>query len=335
MITLADIAARTGVSINTVSLVLRNRPLQIPVRPDTIDRIKRTARELDYRPNRAARTLRLKRSNLIGLVVREFRHPLFAQINQELIGELEKRGFEVLVTDEPLFGNSKHMEDLYNQQVEGIIIGPFYSEPVNPFLSRLIEQRFPVVSFFHDGDIAMDAVTIDKPAAVEDVVRHFAQMGHRRIGCIVSNPKHRMLEGFRRAIKQAKLPAREEWIHVMYGRAENGYELGKKIPTGADDPTAYFFHDDAAAIGFLRALHECGVRVPQDVAIVGYGDTPSASYSLVSLSSVHVPIDQVAKGIVERLLNRLKKPSIRQWQQLVLQAELIVRESSNHQRTDG
>src|ERR1043166_933451 len=129
MVTLADIAQRTGVSINTVSLVLRNRPLQIAVRQSTIDRIKTTAKELDYRPNRAARTLRLQKSNLIGLVVREFRHPLFAGINQELIAELERRGFEVLVTDVPDLGESKHMEDLYNHQIEGLIVGPFYGGP--------------------------------------------------------------------------------------------------------------------------------------------------------------------------------------------------------------
>ncbi|MBI4023737.1 MAG: LacI family DNA-binding transcriptional regulator [Verrucomicrobia bacterium] len=340
MVTLADIAKQTGVSINTVSLVLRNRPLQIPVRPDTIARIKRVAGELDYRPNRAAQMLRFKRSNLIGLVVREFRHPLFASINQTLIGELERRGFEVLVTDVPDFNDSKHIEDLYNHQIEGLVIGPFYSGPVCPFLRRIADQRFPVVEFFHDGEIAMDGVTIDKTGAVAKVVRHLAGMGHRRIGCIVSNPEHPMLEGYRRAMRDAGLSIHRAWINPMYGGIENGRELGRRILAGRNDPTAYFFHDDNAAIGFMRGLHEHGFRVPQDIAVAGYGDTPIATYNLVSLTSVRLPIQKIVEGIVRQLTARLEKKPVRSWppvrtggwQRLVLQGELVVRESSQLRR---
>lgn len=333
MVTLADIAARTGVSINTVSLVLRDRPLLIRVRPDTIARIKRVARELDYRPNLAARTLRFKRSHLIGLMVRDFYHPLFAQINQEIIAELERRGFKTLVTDEPDFECSKHMEDLYHHQVEGLIVGPFYGSPVCPFLRRLADQRYPVISFFHDGEVAMDAVTIDKPGAVAAVVKHLVDRGHRRIGCAVSKPTHPMLEGYRRAMRAAGLPVRSSWIHAVHGSAATGHALGKETLVGDDRPTAYFLHDDSAAMGFMRALHERGIRVPREIAVVGYGDTPPAAYGLVSLSTVCLPIPEVVRGLVDRLLARRDKRPVRGWQQLVLKGQVVVRESSITPRT--
>ncbi len=335
MVTLADIAARTGVSINTVSLVLRNRPLQIPVRQSTIDRIKSTAKELDYRPNRAARTLRLKKSNLIGLVVREFRHPLFARINQELIVELERRGFEVLVTDVPDFGEAKHIEDLYNHQVEGLIVGPFYNGPMHPLLKRLASQRFPLVAFISDGDHPMDCVTVDKAGAAAMAARHLIGEGHRQIGCVVSmNPQHPMTEGYKEAMKEARLAVRPEWMIGLLASPENGYELGKKITVGGSHPTAYYFHDDSAALGFMRALHERKVEVPRRVAVVGYGDSPPAAYNLISLSSVRLPITKLVEGIIERLLARLESRSVSGWQKLVLDGELIVRESSQGSRKE-
>ncbi|MBI4025400.1 MAG: LacI family DNA-binding transcriptional regulator [Verrucomicrobia bacterium] len=329
LVTVKDVASRAGVSHVAVSFVLNNRWKQQRIAPRTCNRILRAAKELNYRPNRAAIGLRLKKSNLIGLAIRTVTHPTQSALNERILKKLDAHKFDVLIeiVSNP---SSNELCDLLLHRPEGLITGPLYAQAtLDPLVKRMVGDNFPLIGFEGWADTECDLVTYDLEATVEMAIRHLRQQGHERIGYVIG----KMLPAIAR--KYAAMIRGDEnhaggfpgALQVIYGTFENGERLGARIARRKDSPTAYVLQDPCFAAGFLRGVSKRGLRVPEDVAFVltGYGDF--CNYLPVKATMVSPDLDEMAGEIVRLLMDRLGGKFRAGPQRICVQPQLTIGES--------
>jgi DNA-binding LacI/PurR family transcriptional regulator len=325
-----DVARAAGVSHQTVSRVLNNHP---NVRPETRDRVLQSISDLGYRRNSAARTLVTQRSGTLGVVttgVFEFGPSSILVAVEEAAREA---GYFVSVaTLQTVDADSMSaaLERLMGQAVEGIVVIAPSTKVVDAV--RAFQDRLPmvVVAAIPDAPDTVTTVCIDQVLGARTVVRHLAELGHTEI-VHLSGPldwidaKSRVA-GWRTELDALGLPA-PEVIHGDWTSA-CGYEVGAQLArTGA--PTAVFAANDQLALGLLRAFHEAGMTVPDDVSVVGFDDVTGASDFIPPLTTIRPGFDRLGVRIVETLLRVLDGEIVGD---TALEPELIVRASTAEPR---
>ncbi|MFG2005555.1 LacI family DNA-binding transcriptional regulator [Spirillospora sp. NPDC048911] len=318
-----DVAALAGVSAMTVSRVL-NSPEK--VRPQTRDKVLAAMRELDYRPNSAARVLATGRSGVLGVV--SFDTTLYGPASTLHGIELAARTAEYTTTitslDMPSRGAIEAGVDrLRSQSVDGVII-------IAPHLSAVDELRrlprdFPVVAVRAADDLQLPVAAVDHHAGAAKVTRHLLDLGHETVWHL-AGPSDWVdaaarVAGWREALAGREIPAplTGDWS------ARSGYEQGRLL---AADPavTAVFAANDPMALGLLRALREAGRRVPEDVSVAGFDDVPEAPYFAPPLTTVRQPFGEVGRYAFQMLLERLDGAAGAP--RRTAEPELVVREST-------
>ncbi len=328
MVTIRDVAERAGVSKSTVSHVINGTRY---VRPEVAERVRRAMAELNYTPNRLARSLRRKTTHTIGLITPDNANPFFAQVAQAVEEVCFRRGYTVLL------GNAagdvdrelRYIRVMVEKQVDGLIVAAsgLDSEHLRP----QVIGRTPVVLVDRNlPDLDVDRVLADHRQGGRLATGHLIALGHRRIGCI-AGPAHtsagsERLAGYRDALVAAGLPVDESLIVPGEFDLASGYRAMRQLLEHSDPPTAVFAANDQMAIGALRALREAGVSVPEGCSVVGYDDTPLASYVAPPLTTVHQPVARLGRLAAETLLDRLAEPE-RPVQCHVLSVELVERAS--------
>ena len=329
-VTLADVARRAGVSLITASRALRGSDL---VAKATRDRILTVGAELGYTPNLLARGLVQNRTAAVGIVILELANPFFAPMVSGIQAVSAKRGF-LVVTGES--GRDEVEERRYIEQFQQLRIGGIIVSPVTSRLDHLWEARAngtPVVVMarrWEDGDyVATDDVKGGDLAA-----RHLLERGHRRIGIVqLEDPDHTPVQarvlGFRQVLAAAGVTVHESWdLKVSGALIEHGVEAADRLLLLAERPTALFVTSDRKALGVVHRLLERGVRVPEDVAVVGYDDIPYAACAQVPLTTVAVPKRPVGEMSAELLFDRIEGVAPAELRQILLPPELVVRASS-------
>ena len=308
-VSLKDVAQHAGVSIKTVSNVVNDYPF---VSAPTRERVQAAIRELGYRPNLSARSLRTGRSGLVALAVPELRTPYFAELADALVHQAGLRGWTVMI--EQTDGQRDREVDVLighrHQTVDGVILSPLGLTATDLRKSR---PTVPVVLLgerIYKGPV--DHVSIDNEAAARQAVEHLLATGRRAIAAIGAQPKNhgtarRRLDGYLAALTDAGRPARPAHIKSVpeFSRAAGAEAMGKLL---AEDPRpdAVFCFSDLLAIGALHQLHARGIRVPEDIAIIGFDDIDDAAYCTPSLSTIAPDKVELAEAAIRLLHSRIQ-----------------------------
>jgi LacI family transcriptional regulator len=324
-----EVARRAGVSPGTVSNVL-NRPERVAAA--TRARVEQAIRELGFVRNGSAATLRAGQSRAVGLVVLDVGNPFFVEVARGVEDVVSDRDHAVILCNsgESPEKESRNLRVLAEQRVRGVLITPA-GEDTSP-LERLRERGIAVVLVDHSASGDLCSVAVDDVAGGDLAVSHLISRSARRIAFVTGPPAIRQCadrrKGARRALRTAGLPVRSlEDVVVPEMNAHGGRLAAEKLLSG-ELPEAVFCANDLLALGVLRALLQAGVRVPDDVALIGYDDIEFTSAAAVPLSSVRQPTYQLGKIATELLLDECDDPGGHAHQQIMFQPELVVRESS-------
>lgn len=330
-VSMHDVARAAGVSQRTVSNVVNDYAY---VRPETRQRVLDAMAELGYVPNAAARSLRAGRTGLIALVVPDFRARIFADLAGPVVREAEALGYTVLIelTESERERELKVLTGSRNQLTDGAIMMALALRPED---GRRRRPGYPVVLV---GDEALEGdvqhVAIPNREASRAVVRHLAARGRRRLMLLGYNPAEHQTgrmrwRGFLEGLAEAGLAAHEELlVEAGWTRAEGQRAIEEHLDAGRAMPDAIFAMNDSLALGALRALQERGVRVPEEVALVGFDDVEEARYSTPSLTSVSPDVEALARNAVAMLHEQISgRPGGRE-PRIVVDFRLEVRESS-------
>jgi DNA-binding LacI/PurR family transcriptional regulator len=296
------------VSVRTVSNVVNDFPL---VAPATRERVQRAIDELRYRPNAAARSLRGSRSGLIALVIPEIAAPYFGELAALVVRMAEERSWTVLVdqTDGDPERELRLLDGPRAHVVDGLIVSPWALSPAQLRRSR---GGAPLVLLGEqDADGLFDHVAIDNVAAAAEATRHLVGLGRRHIAAIGLQPHlangtaEQRHAGYRQALAEARLPfepALERPVRRLH-RADGAAALTELLDAGRP-VDALFCFSDQLALGALRAAADRGVRVPDDLAIVGFDDIEDGRYSTPSLSTVSPDKAAIARLALDCLADR-------------------------------
>ncbi|WP_327358956.1 LacI family DNA-binding transcriptional regulator [Streptomyces sp. NBC_01304] len=333
MVGIKDVARHAGVSVGTVSNVI-NRPETVA--EETRLRVQAVIDRLGYVRSESARQLRAGRSRIISLLVLDMGNPFFVDVARGAERAAREAGLGVMVcnSDQSPAEEADYLSLFAEQRVRGVLLTPADATGRNIDAFRRHHIPFVLVDRVAEGATEC-SVSVDDVAGGALAVRHLVETGHRSLA-YVSGPPHLnqvrdRREGALAALRQAGLPAealRElptERLDVAAGR-----DAGARLLGLAERPTAVFCANDLLALGVLQALYAAGVKVPQDMAIVGYDDIEFAAAAVVPLTSVRQPAATMGALAAELLLEEIsaEAPGAHEHRRVVLRPELVVRGSS-------
>lgn len=337
MITIKEVAERAEVSITTVSHVINKTRF---VSDELSQRVFTAMRELDYQPNILARSLRSGRTKTIGLVIPDISNLFFAEISRKIEDKGFEFGYNVILcnTDEDILKEQRYINVLISKQVDGII---FFSTGGSSGITRnLIESNLPLVVADRETlDIDADVVLIDNEKGGYDATKYLISLNHKRIACISGpspiTPSAQRVEGYKRALQEANIPFDKSLLRTSNFKFEGGEEEMLKLMNLPVPPTAVFVCNDMMALGAILAIRKVGKKVPDEISIVGFDNTPLSNFICPPLTTVSQPIKKMADLIVELLIEKIRikenrkreKELIPEYGKYILDTELIIRES--------
>jgi len=328
VVTLKAVAQHVGLTPGTVSAVLNDSPSARSIPQETKNRIHAAAKELNYRPNFFARTLRNKRTYTIGVIAEEIGDSYGSMVISGIEAHLRKMDYFFLTVahrhDQNLL--SQYSELLLQRGVEGFITvdTTVQEAPSLPMVAVAGHQRVKGVT----------NVVLDHVLAATLALNHLASLGHRRIAFMKGNPLSSDSTDRWKAICEVAQrtglaidPELAVQIDIDDPTPQLGYPFAKQLLARKKPFTALFAYNDISAIGAIRALQEHGLRVPQDVSVMGFDDIPGAAFNTPTLTTVRQPLARMgqvaAQTLLERIAGREDYPS-----EIAIEPELVVREST-------
>ncbi|HEV8635723.1 MAG TPA: LacI family DNA-binding transcriptional regulator [Chloroflexota bacterium] len=331
---LRDLATQAGVHPSTVSRVLNGDP-SVRVSEETRAKLLRLAAATGYRPNRLARSLKMQRTRIVGMLVPDVTNPFFAVLLRAVEDAASEAGYNVILcnTDDSPARLETHLRVLSEGHVDGLLLATAHRR--DPAVESLRRRRLPYVLVNRRRDDPDDSSVVpDDRLGAQLAVEHLVALGHRRIAHIAAAPdistSALRLEGFRVALAAHGRPAVPELV-VEGALTEAGGERAMRrllaLPPGRC-PTAVFAVNDLAALGAIAAAQDAGRRVPEDVSVVGYNDLPSLGRARPPLTSVRVPLYEMGRRAVHLLIGMLGRVGAAEPAHVVLPVELVVRAST-------
>ena len=335
MTSIKDVAALADVSVGTVSKVL-NHPET--VRSSTRERVERVIAELGFVPNGSARQLKAGRSSIVAFLVIDTANPFFADVARGVEEEIRTRGLSLFTCNsaQSAVREGEYLANLTELRVRGVLITAIDLD--NPRIRQIRDSGSAVVivdRVLDAGALDWCAVGVDDVAGGDLAVEHLVELGHRRVAFIGGPGELRQvadrLSGARRALDRAGLPPANLTVLQTNGLdVDEGRRAGERLlgVAAARRPTAAFCANDLVAVGLLQHLTMHGVRVPDDIAIVGYDDIHWAAASAVPLTSVAQPRHLLGRTAAQLLLDEADADGVHEHRQVVFAPELIAREST-------
>ncbi|EIP96749.1 transcriptional regulator [Opitutaceae bacterium TAV1] len=309
--TILDVAKKSGFSKSTVSLVLQDSP-EIPDKTKTA--VRKVMAKLGYRHNRFARSLRTRRSHVVGMVIQDHLNPFYAEIVQHAEQLLRRHGYDLVVSSSntDLETETLAIERLFAMQVDGMIVSTMDYARAEPLLSSMQAQgTHCVVAGPAYPGIPFDAATINDRPAMRAVMEHLFALGHRHIGFIWGAPAFQAIgarfEVFRQELEAAGLSVREEWVKRCGFRLEDGYAAAAALLQMKKRPTAVFALNDLLALATIRAARDLRLDVPGDISVVGADNVQLAMSFCPSLTTIDQPIEQYATELTRLALSGIEK----------------------------
>ena len=310
MYTIRDIARLAGVSVATVSGVLNNKPT---VKAALVERVKKAMDALDYHPDQVARSLRVRRTCTLGMVVADVTNPFFAEVIRGVEREAQSNGYSVILCDsneDPAL--ERHcLSMLFSRRVDGVLLAPA-SAPSGD--ESRVHKRFPMVLIDRVPlGFTGDAVMTDNFSAAYAGTRHLLELGHRQIAIItgqlnLSNGLDR-LEGFRKALQEEHLALPDKYLQQGNFQLESGHRCGLELMRLPVPPTAIFSCNNKMTLGLMRALGELHLECPEVVSVLGFDDFEWSAYFTPRLTTIAQPTYEMGRQATQILLRKLKAPA--------------------------
>lgn len=328
-VNLVQVAQRARVATSTVSRTINQTG---KISAATQEHVRRIMREMGYKPNRVARRLRASegKCHLIGLIIPNIQNPFFADLARGVEDVAFKNNFAVLLCnyDEDFKKQQFYLDVMQAESVDGMIVSPLHES--DRALTRIVAAGFSVVCVDRSiSGTAVDKVVVDNQRGAFEAVSHLLEKGHRRIG-IISGPINsstgrERLAGYKAALAQAGIASEPGLIvHGDY-REESGRRLAEAL-LSRRPPTALFIANNQMLIGAIETIAAMSLRIPKDVAVVGFDDLPLASVFTPPLTIVRQPAYEVGRSAAELLLKRIEEPR-RDTVSIQLLPELVIRKS--------
>jgi DNA-binding LacI/PurR family transcriptional regulator len=333
---MSDIAEAAGVSQSTVSRILNDTPLSIPVSVKTRERVQAIAREHGYRPHPIARALRGAPTMLLGAVVRDITDLFFASAIEALSREARRGGYSVVL------GHAREQTDealalaavLEARQCDAIVLlGDLRDEP--RLIDDLRNARIPVVGLWRGSESPGDdfpTVAVDNRVGIRAALAHLSSLGHRRIALVRGPELQDMREreaAFHEYVTERGRPAKRAYVQRVENTTGGGGSALVKLLALDDPPTAVVAATDVLAIGIIHAAYERGLTVPEHLSVVGFDDIPLASATVPGLTTVQMPVAKMVAAAVQLAIGTDARTTIGEASKpVVFKPKLIVRRST-------
>ncbi|MCI9194721.1 MAG: LacI family transcriptional regulator [Angelakisella sp.] len=335
MTNIKDVAKQAGVSIATVSNVFNNPEI---VSPATIERVRRIAEALQYRPNRIAQGLVGSKTRMVGVVVPDINNLVYAETVKAIESVLRSNDYSMLLfcTEYDFERSQEAVRYLLDNKVDGVIFSSSAAAISADCITQIIKHQVPVVGMDIVSEI-IDLVSVNVIDGVFQAMKHLIELGHRRVGFIsgslhngaVVRRANQRFEGYIKALQQSGLPIDSQIIHSD-GTAS--FDLGEKvmrewIQHKKDLPTAVLAARDDIANGIMVAASSCGMSIPGDISVIGYANYDYSRFSIPPLTTIDIPTFETGRLCAELLLKRIKNP-VGERERILLPSKLVLRSST-------
>ncbi|CDX27495.1 Periplasmic binding protein/LacI transcriptional regulator [Mesorhizobium plurifarium] len=327
--TMLHVAEAARVSVATVSALLNGTAT---VSPELTQRIEQAIRDIGYKRNAIARSLKMGTTRTIGLTVPHITNPFFTDVVSVIQQAFDRAGYAVMLccTDEDLNTQDEQIRLLLDRMVDGLIVARVGDGGI---LKGIVEDaNVPVVLLDRlcEG-VDTDAVVLDNQRAVFDAVTYLIHLGHRRIGYITGtsdiSPMHDRMIGYREALQAAGLPVTEELIRSGNFHEIDGYNATMQLLSLHDRPSAIFSANNPMVIGTMKAIRDIGLSCPEDISVACFDDFPWSDVFVPQLTTVAQPVQAIGEQAANLLLDRLAGNRDAPPRKLVLKGRLMIRNS--------
>lgn len=327
--TLADIARALGVSKMTVSRAINNHP---EISPETKARVLEVAQRMNYRPNQFARALTTNRSGLLGVVVPDLMHSYFAEICRGIETVAKPLGYQNLIcsTDEDPASEEAEIEALL-PRTDGLILASSASSDHPRFYRRILRERARIVLIDRvlEG-LKCSTVTTDDVKVGAVATEHLISLGHRKVGHLkgtTASTAVMRFQGYKQTLAKHRIPLDDILVRECGFTESDGYRSMRDWIASGHVPPALFAANDPAAIGAMAALAEAGLKIPDDVAIVGGGNIHYGDMLRVPLTTVAWSTSEMGQNAARLLIAMVEGKKRPKEQHIIVEPELVVRES--------
>ena len=326
-IRISDIAKHAQVSAMSVSRYL-NTPQKVAEK--TKLKIINAMKELNYQPNKIAKSIAMNKSFIIGVIIPDIKNPFFSSCIHTIEGYMNYLNFNILLcnSEEDSEKESNYLDLLLTRNVDGIIIFPVSPNSVIrlkhtqiPFV--LVDRRFT--------DIETDFITVDHCSGAQAAVEHLINLGHRRIGFINGPvslfPYAERYRGYRKALKHHNIGFDENLIRQCAPVQHEGYDAAVNLLESEDRPTALFMGNNLISIGAIKAIYDKYLKIPSDISVVAFDQLPSNDIIRPRITCVSQPVEFIATNAAMLLIGKIEKTGYKNVQKVTLKPELIPGES--------
>ena len=334
-VTAQDVAKAAGVSPTTVSFVLNNIE-GMRIKKETRDRVLEVAKSLNYHPDSSAQKMARGKTSVIGLVLRQNPEKAYADlfiqdVMQGISSVIRENGYQLLFIPLPPEDKESSYSKLINERhVDGLIVSGPTDQDYE--LVEVFEEGAKIVLMGKIRGSKIPFIDIDNIKGAEIAASHLVSLGHKDIAMITNaslnyDSSQDRYEGFRNVLKKNKIALREDWVFLGDRTPESGYEAMQQLLSQKSKPTAVFIASDTVALGAMNACYEKNIKVPDDLAIVGFDDIALSRYVIPPLTTVHLPAYSLGLGAANMLIQQLNDEFIES-NEIILQTKLVIRESS-------
>lgn len=327
MATMKDIARIAKVSTSTVSHVINNTRY---VSDEIREKIMKVVNELNYTPSAVARSLKVKETKTLGMLVTATSNPFFAEVVSGVEQYCNQHHYNLIISS--IDGNEQRLQQniqtLIQKQVDGLLL--MYSDTRHAMVEQLNLNLPIVVMDWWPTELNADKIYENSEFGAYLATKTLIEQGHKNIAIITGKLDkplaHNRLLGYQKALQDAHLPINPNWIIESHFDFEGGVEGMKKLLQITPRPTAVFACSDTIAVGVYQVAWQQGLRIPQDISVIGYDNIMLAQYLTPPLTTIHQPKAELGKLAVETLLERIKSPDL-EYKTTMLQPQLIWRAS--------
>jgi DNA-binding LacI/PurR family transcriptional regulator len=331
MVRLKDIAEVAGVSVMTVSKVMRDAP---DISAATKVRVRQLAEQMGYTPDSMAQALRSRKTKLFGLVISATTNPIFARVVMAIEEQAHEMGYEVILShslNQPE-REQEVIRRMLSRRVDGLFLCPVYRlEPTASIYDELLKRNLPTVILGHRAPFCSQFVNVetDDVSASYVAAKHLIDLGHRRIayftGPTVAPSSQERLEGYRMALREANIELDDRLIFTAGGTIEEGEKAALQMLNESAQATAVQAANDLVAIGAATVFLNQGLRIPEDLSLVGFGNVLVSEHFRVPLTTIRQPKLRLGTAAMDSMLKLLRgeRPDTKR-----LGAEIVVRKST-------
>jgi LacI family transcriptional regulator len=330
-ITIKDIASIANVSHTTVSRALADSPLVVE---STKQKIKEIARDLGYVPNQLAKGLVTRSTKTIGLVIPNISNPYYPEVEEGIEAYANSLGYDVLISNTKMSLERERaaLVSLYSKRVDGIILSPIINDV--DYLFEMFPRKYPLVIVANQtNDNQYACVYTDPVQCGYLATEYLIKIGHRRIAFVGGKETfgHTIgrVRGYRQAMERFGIEFNPEWVNISEEGKEAGYMLMNQLLMKSILPTAVVCYNDVTALGVMQAIEDYGLRIPQNISVVGIDDISFSSIFRIELTSVRQDKNRIGQLSAEILINKILDPDYSCEVNNQIEPRLVIRKSSS------